>query len=121
MSNKRANKKKSTKQGKSENQYSVTGNKLSNLTDNMPTMNEGMKAVKGLPLATIGTVAAFAVTGYTLWRNREKIMGFFGDVDLQGKFGSFGDAISEKASAVTGMISGKKAGKQGSSEVTDYN
>lgn len=127
MSNKRINKKKATKQDPSD--FSVEGLK-NRLPENM-SMKKGMKAVQGLPLATIGTVAAFAVTGFTIWRNREKIKGFFADVDLPTRLGSIGDSIAEKANSVSSMISGssksaeatgKKAGKQsGSSEYNDYN
>ncbi len=128
MSNKRSAKKKATKQTKSD--FSVDGLK-GRLPENM-SMKKGMKAVQGLPLATIGTVAAFAVTGYTIWRNREKIKSFFAEVDLPTRLGSLGDTIAEKANSVSNLISGasestvsasgKKSGKQSAAtEYNDYN
>lgn len=131
MSSKRLVKKKAIKLEKAidNNVANNVASKASNFAKGI-SMKRTMKAAQGLPLAKIGTVAAFAITGYTLWRNRDKIKAFIADADLPTRLGAIGDAISEKASTVSGLISGnsvdkiasKVAGskKKAPNEISDY-
>ncbi len=121
---KRTVKKNTNKSGKSRN---LSGNVLDNAKTSMdsvkPYADRMMKSAKKIDLVQVGTVAAFAVTGYTLWKNREKIRGFFADSEFSEKFSQLTDNVAEKANAVGSLISkniGMKKGEDLESGARNY-